>query len=313
VPWARRVEAARRALGVTVGDTVVVEHAGLLRVGRVTAFDSSTRVGLRTTFQGMPVEVRRVGLEVRFGEDGSETVDAADVEASGWRCPVCLRTSAHGTPRVRPCPRCLRRFRSGYEDWRDLAAARRRLRRRLNTLDAEPAPFSARRFARFRELDDRLAEARRRVESTEQTRDHLQHALDEAEAAELRAEERAQRARTPAGAERRRSERDAHATQARRAREALAALDAELATARGAAAALAAEVEELERELHRRHRAEEQARARSHDRRSAERTRLARELREVEIELGALAPDAAALLDAFDAWGQAPDRWLGEG
>src|SRR5262249_56541378 len=62
IPWGRRVNAARLALGVVVGDQVAIEEDGLLTLGRITAFDESTRVGLRTTFQGIPVEVRRVGL-----------------------------------------------------------------------------------------------------------------------------------------------------------------------------------------------------------------------------------------------------------
>ena len=75
------------------------------------AFDESTRVGLRTSLNGIPVEVRRVGLEVEFPDGEVRTIDAAHAQAAGWRCPVCLRTSPHGLPRTRPCPRCLRRFR----------------------------------------------------------------------------------------------------------------------------------------------------------------------------------------------------------
>jgi hypothetical protein len=37
-----------------------------------------------------------------------------------------------------------------------------------------------------------------------------------------------------------------------------------------------------------------------------------RELRTVEIELNAIAPDAIALLGGFDSWRQAPDKWLVE-
>ena len=42
----------------------------------------------------------------------------------------------------------------------------------------------------------------------------------------------------------------------------------------------------------------------------AERAEAVRELRTVEIELNALAPDAIALLGGFDSWRQAPDKWL---
>ena len=159
VSWAARFDAARRALAIAVGDGVIVAEDGNILVGRVHAFDQSVRVGLRTVIQGLPVEVRRVGVEIEF-EDGSlRTVDAADVEASAWRCPVCLRTSVHGLPRTRPCPRCLRRARAAYPHWRDLGASRRRLQRRLARLDAEPAPFSARRSPRYRETEDAAAEA----------------------------------------------------------------------------------------------------------------------------------------------------------
>src|SRR4051794_3398059 len=179
IPWARRVDAARLSLGVVVGDQVSVEEDGLLTIGRITAFDESTRVGLRTNFQGIPVEVRRVGLEVEFGEE-RRIVDAAHVQAAGWRCPVCLRTSPHGLPRERPCPRCLRRFRSGFDRWREAAVARRRLRRRLARLTSEPAPFTPRRYPAYREAETQLADARARVESLEATRAALQAALDEA-------------------------------------------------------------------------------------------------------------------------------------
>src|SRR3954451_21034183 len=163
VPWAKRVQAARLSLGVVVGDDVTVEEDGVMRVGRVVAFDESTRVGLRTSLHGIPVEVRRVGLDVEF-PDGQRIVDAADVQACGWRCPVCLRTSAHGLPRTRPCPRCLRRFRAGYDRWRETALERGRLRRRLARLASEGGtPFTPRRYPAFREREATLIAARERA------------------------------------------------------------------------------------------------------------------------------------------------------
>ena len=69
----------------------------------------------------------------------------------------------------------------------------------------------------------------------------------------------------------------------------------------------------LERELRARHEAGERARRRGQAKRDAEREAALRELRTVEIELGAVAPDAIALLGGFDSWRQAPDKWLVEG
>jgi hypothetical protein len=68
----------------------------------------------------------------------------------------------------------------------------------------------------------------------------------------------------------------------------------------------------LERELRARHEAGERARIRSQAKRDAERDAALRELRTVEIELGAVAPDAMALLGGFENWRQAPDKWLVE-
>ncbi len=68
----------------------------------------------------------------------------------------------------------------------------------------------------------------------------------------------------------------------------------------------------LERELRARHEASERARRNSQAKRDAERDAALRELRTVEIELGAIAPDAIALLGGFEAWRQAPDKWLVE-
>ena len=69
----------------------------------------------------------------------------------------------------------------------------------------------------------------------------------------------------------------------------------------------------LERELRARHESGERARRNSQAKRDAERAAAVRELRSVEIELNAVAPDAIALLSGFDSWRQAPDRWLIDG
>ena len=75
---------------------------------------------------------------------------------------------------------------------------------------------------------------------------------------------------------------------------------------------MAAERDSLAREMEARHEAAQRVREAGEHRRIDERQRAEKELREVELELAAVAPDAPALLDGFDAWGQAPDRWLGE-
>jgi hypothetical protein len=310
VSWAARFDAARRALAIAVGDGVIVAEDGNILVGRVHAFDQSVRVGLRTVIQGLPVEVRRVGVEIEFEDGTIRTVDAADVEASAWRCPVCLRTSVHGLPRLRPCPRCLRRARTAYPHWRDLGAARRRLRRRLARLDAEPAPFSARRSPRYRETEDAAAAAVERVASLEGTREALAAAIAEAKAASALAAARVERARSASGQAKRDAERKKHAADARKAEAALAVIEAEIAETRERAGALAAERDSLAREMHARHDAAQRVREAGEHRRKDERQRAEKELREVELELAAVAPDAPALLDGFAAWGQAPDRWL---
>jgi predicted nucleic acid-binding Zn-ribbon protein len=311
VSWSVRFDAARRALAIAVGDGVIVAEDGNILVGRVKAFDQSVRVGLRTVIQGLPVEVRRVGVEIEF-EDGSvRTVDAADVEASAWRCPVCLRTSVHGVPRQRPCPRCLRRARTAYPHWRDLGASRRRLRRRIARLDAEPAPFSARRSPRYRETEDAAAEATSRVESLEATREALAGAIAEAQAAADLAAARVERARSESGQAKRNAERKKYAADARKAEAALAVIESQIAETRERARALAAERDSLAREMQARHDASQRVREAGEHRRIDERQRAEKELREVELELAAVAPDAPALLDGFDAWGQAPERWLG--
>jgi hypothetical protein len=312
VSWAVRFDAARRALGIAVGDGVIVAEDGNILLGRVKAFDQSVRVGLRTVVSGLPVEVRRVGVEIEF-EDGSvRTVDAADVEASAWRCPVCLRTSVHGEPKLRPCPRCLRRSRGAYPHWSDLGAARRRLRRQLARLDAEPAPFSARRSPRYRETEDAAAAAQTRVESLEATREALAGAIAEAKAAAELAAARVERARSASGTAKRDAERKKHAADARKAEAALTVIEAELADTRERARVMAAERDALAREMQARHEAAQRVREAGEHRRADEKQRAEKELREVELELAAVAPDAPALLDGFDAWGQAPDRWLGE-
>ena len=68
----------------------------------------------------------------------------------------------------------------------------------------------------------------------------------------------------------------------------------------------------LERELRARHESSERARRHAQAKRDAERAAAVRELRSIEIELSAVAPDAIALLGGFESWRQAPDKWLAE-
>ncbi|MDX6537556.1 MAG: hypothetical protein QOD37_1897 [Gaiellales bacterium] len=150
IPWRERFEQARLALCIAVGDTVTVEHDGMLALGRVEAFDSSVRVSRRTAWGGLPVELRRIGVEVRFPGGATSTVDAADVRAAGWHCPVCGRTATLGEPRERPCPRCIRRSRIDYGRWDDLGRRWRRLHRRLRELDRVATRSSSRSLRRSR-------------------------------------------------------------------------------------------------------------------------------------------------------------------
>ena len=309
IPWAQRFEAARLALCVAVGDDVSIERDGVLELGRVTQFDASTRVARRIQALGLPVELRRVGVEVRIGDEVS-TVDAADCRAAGWRCPVCLRTSPHGEPRERPCPRCLRRFRSGYERWREAGRTRRRVQRRLRALEHPPQAFAPRRFPRFRELDDGLADARGRVGSLALTLAGLTDALAAHEQAVEAATERLGRTRTPQGAVNRRRDRARSLAELARVQTARAQVEQGLDEQRRRVVELDADRTRLERELRARHDAAERSWASGRMKRRDERAALESELRRAEIELGALEPDSLALLDGFDAWDQAPDRWL---
>ena len=310
IPWRQRFEQARLALCIAVGDTVTVESEGMLSLARVEAFDSSVRVSLRTSWGGLPVELRRIGVEVRFADGTIATVDAADVRAAGWHCPVCGRTSTLGEPRERPCPRCIRRSRIDYGRWDDLGRRWRRLHRRLRELDRVATVFSPRRSPAFRDVDDGLVDARTRVESLNATVEAFDAALTASEASVAEAEARVARTRTPGGAERRRRERAKYAAEAKRVRAARDRTAAVLAEQRARVVELDRERTRLERELRARHDANERARRNSQAKRDAERDAALRELRTVEIELGAVAPDAIALLGGFEAWRQAPDKWL---
>jgi hypothetical protein len=313
IPWRQRFEQARLALCIAVGDTVTVEGDGVLSLGRVEAFDSSVRVSRRTAWGGLPVELRRIGVEVRFPDGNQATVDAADVRAAGWHCPVCGRTSTLGEPRERPCPRCIRRSRIDYDRWSDLGRRWRRLHRKLRELDRVATVFAPRRSPAYRELEDGLADARGRVESLSTTVAAMDAALAAAEAGVAEAELRESRTRTPGGAERRRRERTRHAAEAKRVRTARDRTAAVRDEQRRRVVELDRERSRLERELRARHEAGERARRRGQAKRDAERDAALRELRTVEIELGAVAPDAIALLGGFDSWRQAPDKWLIEG
>jgi hypothetical protein len=313
IPWRQRFEQARLALCIAVGDTVTVEQDGMLALGRVEAFDSSVRVSRRTAWGGLPIELRRIGVEVRFPDASVATVDAADCRAAGWHCPVCGRTSTLGEPRERPCPRCIRRSRVDYDRWNDLGRRWRRLHRRLRELDRVSTTFSPRRSPAFRDVDDGLADARRRVDSLNATIAALDAALASAEAGVAESELRVSRTRTAGGAERRRRERARHAAEAKRVRTARDRTAALLDEQRVRVVELDRERTRLERELRARHEAGERARRRGQAKRDAEREAAVRELRTIEIELTAVAPDAIALLDGFESWRQAPDKWLIEG
>lgn len=312
IPWRQRFEQARLALCIAVGDTVTVEQDGVLTLGRVEAFDSSVRVSRRTVWGGLPVELRRIGVEVKYPDGSVATVDAADVRAAGWHCPVCGRTSTLGEPRERPCPRCIRRSRIDYGRWDDLGRRWRRLHRKLRDLDRTATTFSPRRSPAFRDVDDGLADARARVESYNQTIAAMDAALAAAEAGIAESELRESRTRTEGGAERRRRERARHAAEAKRVRTARDRTAAVLDEQRVRVVELDRERTRLERELRARHEASERARLRGQAKRDAERDAALRELRTIEIELGAIAPDALLLLGGFETWRQAPDKWLVE-
>ena len=312
IPWRQRFEQARLALCIAVGDTVTVERDGVLTLGRVEAFDSSVRVSRRTAWGGLPVELRRIGVEVRFPDGAVSTVDAADVRAAGWHCPVCGRTSTLGEPRERPCPRCIRRSRIDYDRWSDLGRRWRRLHRKLRELDRVATVFAPRRSPAYREMEDGLADARRRVESLGTTVAAMDAALAAAEAGVAEAELRARdahpgrrgaappRARAPC----RRGQAGAHGPRSHGRRcstSSACASSSSIASARASSASCG--------------RATRPASGRAAAvRRSAtpSATAALRELRTVEIELGAVAPDAIALLGGFDSWRQAPDKWLVE-
>jgi hypothetical protein len=313
IPWRQRFEQARLALCIAVGDTVTVERDGVLALGRVEAFDSSVRVSRRTAWGGLPIELRRIGVEVRFPDASVATIDAADCRAAGWHCPVCGRTSTLGEPRERPCPRCIRRSRVDYDRWNDLGRRWRRLQRRLRELDRVSTTFSPRRSPAFRDVDDGLADARGRVESLNATIGALDGALASAEAGVAESELRVARTRTAGGAERRRRERSRHAAEAKRVRTARDRTAALLDEQRVRVVELDRERTRLERELRARHEASERARRRGQAKRDQEREAAFRELRTIEIELTAVAPDAMALLGGFESWRQAPDKWLVEG
>ena len=172
--------------------------------------------------------------------------------------------------------------------------------------------FSPRRSPAFRDVDDGLADARGRVESLSATIAALDAALASAEAGVAEAELRVARTRTAGGAERRRRERARHAAEAKRVRTARDRTAAALDEQRVRVVELDRERTRLERELRARHESSERARLRGQAKRDAERAAAVRELRTVEIELNAVAPDAIALLGGFDSWRQAPDKWLVE-
>ena len=245
------------------------------RSGRVEAFDSSVRVSRRTAWGGLPVELRRIGVEVRF-PDGSRLDRRRRRRAAraGWHCPVCGRTSTLGEPRERPCPRCIRRSRIDYEP---LGRPRPPLAPpapQLRELDRVATPFSPRRSPAFRDVDDGLADARaaRRVAERD-GRGASTRRSPSAEAGVAEAELRVARTRTPGGAERRRRERARHAAEAKRVRTARDRTAAVLDEQRRRVVELDRERTRLERELRARHESSERARRRGQAKRDAERAR----------------------------------------
>ena len=314
IPWRQRFEQARLALCIAVGDTVTVEGDGVLALGRVEAFDSSVRVSRRTAWGGLPVELRRIGVEVRFPDGTVSTVDAADVRAAGWHCPVCGRTSTLGEPRERPCPRCIRRSRIDYDRWSDLGRRWRRLHRKLRELDRVAtrlrAPALARvprdgRRARRRPQPRRVAEHDRGGDGRGARRGRGRHrggrAAGVAHAHPGRRGAPPPRALAPC----RRGQARAHRPRSHGRRcstSSACASSSSIASARASSASCA--------------RATRRASGRAAAvRRSATPSarRPCASCARVEIELGAVAPDAIALLGGFDSWRQAPDKWLIEG
>ena len=313
IPWRQRFEQARLALCIAVGDTVTVEQDGVLTLGRVEAFDSSVRVSRRTAWGGLPVELRRIGVEVRFPDGTVATVDAADVRAAGWHCPVCGRTArwasrASGPARAASGARASTTTAGATSD----AAGGGCTASCASSTASRP---SSHRGARPPSATWRTGSPTRaaRVESLNATVAAMDAALAAAEAGVAEAELRESRTRTAGGAERRRRERARHAAEAKRVRTARDRTAAVLDEQRMRVVELDRERTRLERELRARHEASERARRRGQAKRDAERDAALRELRTIEIELGAVAPDAIALLGGFESWRQAPDKWLVEG
>ena len=314
IPWRQRFEQARLALCIAVGDTVTVEQRGraLARPRRglrqLGARQPAHRLGRPA---GRAAAHRRRGALPRRRASSPSTPPTC--RAAGWHCPVCGRTSTLGEPRERPCPRCIRRSRIDYGRWDDLGRRWRRLHRKLRDLDRVATTFSPRRSPAFRDVDDGLADARSRVESLQRRRSprSTPRSRPPRRASPSPSCARA-RTRTAGGAERRRRERARHAAEAKRVRTARDRTAALLDEQRVRVVELDRERTRLERELRARHESSERARLRGQAKRDADRDAALRELRTIEIELGAVAPDAIALLGGFEAWRQAPDKWLVE-
>ena len=113
----------------------------MLTLGRVEAFESrcasaGDRVGR------VPIELRRIGVEVRFPTARSRPSNPP-TSARGLALPrVRADEHARRAPRA-PCPRCIRRSRIDYERSDELGRRWRRLRRKLRELDRVATPFSA--------------------------------------------------------------------------------------------------------------------------------------------------------------------------
>ena len=271
IPWRQRFEQARLALCLAVGDSVTVESDGMLTLGRVEAFDSSVRVSRRTAWGGLPVELRRIGVEVRFPDGAHRHGRRGGLPRRGLALPR-VRPHEHARRAARAAlpalhPALAHRLRPLGRPRPPLAASASqaaRPRPRLHAVLAAPLPA-------FRDVDDGLTDARRRVESLNATIAALDAALAAAEAGVAESELRVQRTRTPGGAERRRKERARHAAEAKRVRTARDRTAALLDEQRQRVVELDRERTRLERELRARHESSERARRHGQAKRDADR------------------------------------------
>ena len=314
IPWRQRFEQARLALCIAVGDTVTVEQEGVLTLARVEAFDSSVRVSRRTVWAGLPVELRRIGVEVRF-PDGSR------------RHGRCRRRARGGLalPGVRPDEHARRAARAAVS--RAASAARASTTTAGTTSAAAGAgciagcasSIAARRrsrpAARLRSGTSTTASPTRAVASSRWVprsrpwtpRSHPPRRASPRRSCAGLAHAHGRRRRAPAS----RAGAPCHRGQARAQPRATGPPRCSTSSARASSSSTAsARASSASCARATRRASAPAAAARPSATRSA--TAALRELRTVEIELGAVAPDAIALLGGFESWRQAPDKWLVE-